>query len=391
MKIKTTPKAGELFAGYGGLALAVSSVFGAKTSWLCEVDKYASKVLEHRFPDVPNLGDVTAIDWGSVEPVDIIAGGSPCQDVSVAGGRAGMSEGTRSNLWVAMRDAISIIKPSFVVWENVRGALSAKADTNLESCPRCVGDTGRAREPFLRALGRVLGDLSELGYDAQWRVVSASEVGAAHRREWVFVLAHRRDLYNVSQLVTENQGNSKTYEKVNHLLATPTAHDNKGACLLEKHHARLKQRNRTQMGNLQEDITHLMPTPNTLDYLSYREGEKREKALRRGVEGGSLRASTGNLREEVHFNADLYLPAVYRWEKILGRKSPRWTIIGDNGKPKLNPMFSEWLMGLPDGWVTSPEIGLSYGRQLMILGNGVVPQQAEAALTNMLENLIEKE
>ena len=386
-----TLKAGEMFAGYGGLALAVSSVFGAKTAWLCEVDKYASKVLEHRFPDVPNLGDVTAVDWGSVEPVDIIAGGSPCQDVSVAGGRAGMSEGTRSNLWVAMRDAISIIKPSFVVWENVKGALSAKADTNLESCPGCVGDTGRAREPFLRALGRVLGDLSELGYDAQWRVVSASEVGAAHRRERVFVLAHRRDLFTVSQNIVEDTETPKIGETVNHLLATPTAHDNKGACLLEKHHARLKQRNRTQMGNLQEDITHLMPTPNTLDYLSYREGEKREKALRRGVEGGSLRSSTGNLREEVHFNADLYLPAVYRWEKILGRKSPRWTIIGDNSKPKLNPMFSEWLMGLPEGWVTSPEIGLSYGRQLMILGNGVVPQQAEAALTSMLENIIEKE
>ena len=386
-----TLRAGEMFAGYGGLALAVSSVFDASTAWLCEVDKYASKVLEHRFPEVPNLGDVTAVDWGSVEPVDIIAGGSPCQDVSVAGGRAGMSEGTRSNLWVAMRDAISIIKPSFVVWENVRGALSAKADTNLESCPGCVGDTGRAREPFLRALGRVLGDLSELRYDAQWRVVSASEVGAAHRRERVFVLAHRRDLFTVSQNTVEDTDTPKTGETVNHLLATPTAHDNKGACLLEKHHARLKQRNRTQMGNLQEDITHLMPTPNTLDYLGYREGEKREKALRRGVEGGSLRASTGNLREEVHFNADLYLPAVHRWEKILGRKSPRWTIIGDNGKPKLNPMFSEWLMGLPEGWVSSPEIGLSYGRQLMILGNGVVPQQAEAALTSMLENIIEKE
>ena len=386
-----TLKAGEIFAGYGGLALAVSSVFGASTAWLCEVDKYASKVLEHRFLDVPNLGDVTAVDWGSVEPVDIIAGGSPCQDVSVAGGRAGMSEGTRSNLWVAMRDAISIIKPSFVVWENVRGALSAKADTNLESYPGCVGDTGRAREPFLRALGRVLGDLSELGYDAQWRVVSASKVGAAHRRERVFVLAYRRDLFTVSQNIVEDTETPKIGETVNHLLATPTAHDNKGACLLEKHHARLKQRNRTQMGNLQEDITHLMPTPNTLDYLGYREGEKREKALRRGVEGGSLRASTGNLREEVHFNADLYLPAVYRWEKILGRKSPRWTIIGDNSKPKLNPMFSEWLMGLPEGWVTSPEIGLSYGRQLMILGNGVVPQQAEAALASMLGNLIEKE
>ena len=387
MSSMRTLRAGEMFAGYGGLALAVSSVFGASTAWLCEVDKYASQVLNYRFPDVPNLGDVTAIDWGSVEPVDIIAGGSPCQDVSVAGGRAGMSEGTRSNLWVAMRDAISIIKPSFVVWENVRGALSAKADTNLESCPGCVGDTGRAREPFLRALGRVLGDLSELGYDAQWRVVSASEVGAAHRRERVFVLAHRRDLFTVSQNIVEDTETPKTGETVNHLLATPTAHDNKGACLLEKHHARLKQRNRKQMGNLQEDITHLMPTPNTLDYLSYREGEKREKALRRGVEGGSLRASTGNLREEVHFNADLYLPAVHRWEEILGRKSPRWTIIGDNGKPKLNPMFSEWLMGLPEGWVTSPEIGLSYGRQLMILGNGVVPQQAEFALASMLGNL----
>ena len=382
-----TLRAGEMFAGYGGLALAVSSVFDASTAWLCEVDKYASKVLEHRFPEVPNLGDVTAVDWGSVEPVDIIAGGSPCQDVSVAGGRAGMSEGTRSNLWVAMRDAISIIKPSFVVWENVRGALSAKADTNLESCPGCVGDTGRAREPFLRALGRVLGDLSELRYDAQWRVVSASEVGAAHRRERVFVLAHRRDLFTVSQNTVEDTDTPKTGETVNHLLATPTAHDNKGACLLEKHHARLKQRNRKQMGNLQEDITHLMPTPNTLDYLSYREGEKREKALRRGVEGGSLRASTGNLREEVHFNADLYLPAVHRWEEILDRKSPRWTIIGDNSKPKLNPIFSEWLMGLPEGWVTSPEIGLSYGRQLMILGNGVVPQQAEFALAGMLGNL----
>lgn len=201
MEINTTPKAGELFAGYGGLALAVSSVFGAETNWLCEVDKYASQVLNHRFPDVPNLGDVTAIDWGSVEPVepvDIIAGGSPCQDVSVAGGRAGMSEGTRSNLWVAMRDAVSVIKPSFVVWENVRGALSAKADSNMESCPGCVGDTGRSGKPFLRALGRVLGDLATLGYDAQWRVVSAAQVGAPHRRERVFVLAHRRDRYRVS-------------------------------------------------------------------------------------------------------------------------------------------------------------------------------------------------
>ena len=148
---------GSLFAGFGGLDMAVEEAFGARTAWVSEIDPGACKVLAYRYPDAPNLGDVTRIDWATVPPVDIITGGSPCQDLSTAGRRAGMTDGTRSNLWVAMREAIAHLRPRFVVWENVRGALSADAHSDLEPCPGCVGDGGG--EPALRALGRVLGDL----------------------------------------------------------------------------------------------------------------------------------------------------------------------------------------------------------------------------------------
>src|SRR5690625_1850938 len=182
-----TLRHGSLCTGYGGIDAAVTEVLGAQTAWVSDVDKGANKVLAHRFPDVPNIGDMTAVDWSTVEPVDIISGGTPCQDLSHAGKRAGMSEGTRSNLWVSMREAIATIRPRLVVWENVRGAYSADADSEVEPCPGCVGD-GSGRH--LRALGRVLGDLANLGYDARWCGLRAADVGAPHGRFRVFVVAY---------------------------------------------------------------------------------------------------------------------------------------------------------------------------------------------------------
>jgi len=228
-------KIGALFAGYGGLDLAVESVLDAEVAWLSEFDDGPSRILAHRYPHAPNLGDVTRIKWApdcpacgsgmavyrprgaesgpgvfyycspcerrwdiSVrhdasdahlipEPVDVITGGSPCQDLSHAGKRAGMKYGTRSGLWAAMCDAVETIRPQLVLWENVRGALSAEATAGvLESCEFCVGDSG---EPPMRALGRVLGDLAEFGYDAAWYGLRAADVGAPHGRWRVFVLA----------------------------------------------------------------------------------------------------------------------------------------------------------------------------------------------------------
>jgi DNA (cytosine-5)-methyltransferase 1 len=183
------PTIGSLFTGYGGLDKAVERAFDARTVWVSDINPGARKILAHRYPDAPNLGDVTTIDWPSVEPVDIICGGSPCQDLSHASPRrAGMRSGTRSGLWESMREGIAQLNPTHVVWENVRGAYSAAAHSEMEQCPRCVGDPNDVR-PVLRALGRVLGDLSDLGYDTQWRTLRAANVGAPHHRPRVFVLA----------------------------------------------------------------------------------------------------------------------------------------------------------------------------------------------------------
>lgn len=141
--------AGELFAGYGGLALAVERALNATTAWVCEFEEPPSKILAQHFPEAPNFRDVTAVDWATVPPVDIISGGSPCQDVSLAGSRRGMTDGTRSNLWVSMREAIKTIQPRLVVWENVKGARSATASSDLEPCPGCMGTGGVATPNLL--------------------------------------------------------------------------------------------------------------------------------------------------------------------------------------------------------------------------------------------------
>ena len=180
---------GSLFSGYGGLDLAVEHVFNAKTVWFSELNEPVARVFARHWPDAPNLGDITAIDWSQVEPVDILIGGFPCQDVSTVGKRAGIAPGTRSGLWAHMAAAIDALQPEWVVIENVRGLLSSPAtraarqgDGHDQRNPRDAtpdGATLRDMEPDpwhlgddaarpLRALGAVLGDLADLRLDARW-------------------------------------------------------------------------------------------------------------------------------------------------------------------------------------------------------------------------------
>src|SRR5690606_37384107 len=111
----------------------------------------------------------------TVEPVDILCGGFPCQDVSAAGRKEGIGQGTRSGLWSYFAEAIDVLRPEYVIIENVRGLLSAKAK-DTQGVP-------------MRAMGRVLRDLSDLGYDAKWTTLAAGDVGAPHRRQRVFIVA----------------------------------------------------------------------------------------------------------------------------------------------------------------------------------------------------------
>ncbi|WP_222724072.1 DNA cytosine methyltransferase [Streptomyces sp. OR43] len=202
----TAPRIGSLFTGTGALDLAVMDVFGGETVWHSQYEppdkkgkpdtnQYAAKILARHWSNVPNLGDITAIDWATVRaehgPINILTGGFPCQDVSSAGKRAGLTDDSRSGLWAHMARAIAELKPELVVIENVEGLLSAQAAGDLEPCPYCVGD--RHDQPLLRALGAVLGDLAVLGFDAEWARVAASEVGAAHGRKRVFIYAWPAD------------------------------------------------------------------------------------------------------------------------------------------------------------------------------------------------------
>jgi DNA (cytosine-5)-methyltransferase 1 len=131
--------------------------------WQSEIDPYANRVLKKHWPEVPNLGNIKDIDWQSVERPAVICGGYPCQPFSTAGNRKG--EEDSRHLWPWVRQAISELRPQYAILENVRGHLSLGGTT-------------------------VIADLASIGYDAEWRIVSAASVGANHRRDRIIIVAY---------------------------------------------------------------------------------------------------------------------------------------------------------------------------------------------------------
>ena len=152
-----------MFAGYSGLEMGVMRVLDASPAWFAEIDHAPARILHHHYPDVPNLGDATRVDWGSVPRIDILTAGYPCQPFSQAGHRKGTND--ERHLWPHVFDAIRVLRPRFALFENVRGHLTLGLDT-------------------------VLSDLASIGWDAQWTCVRASDVGAPHHRERLFILAY---------------------------------------------------------------------------------------------------------------------------------------------------------------------------------------------------------
>jgi hypothetical protein len=147
---------GSLFSGIGGMDLGLERA-GHTVIWQSEIDPYCNKVLKKHWPTVPNLGDITTIDWGKIERPDIICGGYPCQPFSTAGKRNGTAD--PRHLWPAMHNAICELRPRYALMENVRGHLSM-------------------------GFGDVLADLAEIGYDAEWQVIpAAAELTATGRRK----------------------------------------------------------------------------------------------------------------------------------------------------------------------------------------------------------------
>lgn len=157
----------DLFSGIGGFSLGLERA-GMKTVAFCEIEEFPRKVLKKHWPEVPIYEDVRTLTAARLASdgisVDVICGGFPCQDISNAGNKAGIT-GERSGLWKEYARLIGEIRPQFAIMENVSALL-------------------------YRGLGDVLGDLAEVGYDAEWHCISASYVGAPHRRDRIWIVAY---------------------------------------------------------------------------------------------------------------------------------------------------------------------------------------------------------
>lgn len=159
---RMTLTVGSLFAGIGGIDLGLQRA-GMHIAWQVENDPYCIKVLEKHWPDVPRHGDIRGVNWHELEPVDVIAGGFPCQPVSVAGKQQGTAD--ERWLWPHMAGAVRHLRPRYVLVENVPGLLA-------------------------NGMGDVLRDLAAIGYDTEWRCISAADMGAPHLRRRIWIVAY---------------------------------------------------------------------------------------------------------------------------------------------------------------------------------------------------------
>ena len=158
----------DLFSGIGGISLALERTGYFQTKAFCEIDPWCRRTLRRHWPDTPIFEDVTKLKGSEIGAIDLIAGGFPCQDVSITGNRAGLA-GKRSGLWPDFQRLIGELRPRFALVENVTGLLN--------------GERGAW-------MGQILADLAALRYDAEWFSLPAAAFGAPHWRWRVFILAY---------------------------------------------------------------------------------------------------------------------------------------------------------------------------------------------------------
>lgn len=350
-------RVGSLASGCGALDLALQQVLpNTELAWVCENDRHASTVLAARFPGVPNLNDVTAIDH-TAPPVDILIGGLPCQPYSVAGKQKGKAD-NRDLLPESIRLA-RLLEPRLIFLENV---------SNL------------VRKPEFRALA---GGMAEIGYDIRWTTLRASDVGACHRRERLFAVAYpfgtrwkgreHQWLQQGRQDGLAAEGSLEHILPVGKLPAIPTLPTPTSSMTTGPGTS-----GRKGGMNLQTAV-NLLPTPTA---VQARNATATRKPDAKFQEGWTM--------YDVAY-ADRwgqYAAAINRHEDIFGIPAPEPV----DDKNRLSPAFVEWMMCLPAGWVT--DIGTSSPgfvgpvpprtAQLKILGNAVVPPQAAEAYRRLL-------
>jgi DNA (cytosine-5)-methyltransferase 1 len=357
----------SLSSGYGGLEMAL----GRTPLWHSEIDIHAKVVLKHWWPEVPNLGDFTTPDfWEHAPRANEHMGGIPCQGFSAAGKQLGVAD--PRHLWPVWIKGIRVQRPERIMFENV---------ANLTR--------GKMRPIF----DGIIADLVAEGYSVRWCLLGACAVGAAHHRHRVFLFAWLSDAPSAEQVTVQTCGRA-------HAAYLPTTQARDGSTRGEGS-AEFWERRR-EIGGVR--ATAGIPLGAALSLLPSPRGRDRQTRPGHGVnmQGGvGLPAALNMLPTPRHSDAknggpnqgiasgDIalssavqpgrwgkYAGAVARHEMVLGRLAPEPTEIGPRGGRRLAAAFSEWLMMLPQGHLTSV---LDRNPALARAGNGVVPLQAATA------------
>ncbi|QKW15310.1 DNA cytosine methyltransferase [Verrucosispora sp. NA02020] len=395
------PTMAELCAGGGLLTRALEETFGVTSKWHAESDPAASKVLERRWPGVPNFGDVTRIAWSTIGLVDLLAAGFPCQPFSSSGKRGGSTD--ERHLWpTGVLPGIEALMPPVLVLENVPNLLRIERG---------------------EVFGVILADLDRLGYTVAWTVVGACKMGACHHRHRLFMLAVRSPGVSVpSQEPTAERAGDvwlpvqrvlfgdvqavrwpasgvsragvmwplpvETCGEGGILLPTPRTSDTNGAGAHGDGGLDLRT------------VVSMLPTPRASDTGT--PGRRASEGFRpplsqvilpmfptptardAGRGAGRPFAEGRPLSEVVALvppgQFGKYEPAVRRQEVAFGLTVPAPTEPGRAGKPRLAAAFPEWMMAAPRGFLTDV---VSRNEALRIAGNGVFGPVVGHALSSL--------
>lgn len=353
---------GSLCTGYGGLELALTAMGVDHTvEWISETDRHAASLLADRFA-AANIGDLIG---ATPPPVDIITAGFPCQPFSTAGHRKGLHD----ERWI-WDDIETLIRrmdppPGLLLLENVPGLLTANHGN---------------------AMGRIVEGLAAAGYVGSYWLLRASDVGACHQRRRWFCVATHTDRNRIGSNGRIHRGDdtggdqpfgaplpprsegTHTTDTPTHHLPTPQASDGTRG----PDYARAARRHtHGSGGNDLTTATALLPTPTATDSRGSRNSTVNRQP-------GNT-ASTGHTLNDIHHAQRWgdFTEVISRHETILEQPAPDPTTNG-----RLSPRFVEWMMMLPEGWVTDTDLPRT--AQLRILGNGVVPLQAAVAYQAIL-------
>lgn len=358
----------DTFSGYGGFALPAREM-GWETIGFAEIDKYASAVLEYNFRGIKNYGDISEIDFRQFHgEVDLITGGTPCQDLSVAGKQAGL-DGARSGLFFEFIRALTECEPRHFIWENVKGSLSSTQGWDM---------------------ARVQIEMAKAGYSIEWRVLNATEFSVPQNRERIFIVGTRGE--SGREILPKPEGSGQTLKELTSGMSQGyRVYDNDGVATAQASQAggpgaktglyveRVSRREGVYQVKAQDQAGTLTATMWKGIDASGRTGVIVKGATKKGydiaTEGDSINfsvPSSKTRRGRVGKGVANTLDTASNQATLDGYRIRR-----------LTPTECERLMGLPDGWTSKgvmdgKEVDISDTQRYKMCGNGVVTKVVKA-------------